>query len=253
MASTSTMTPLTIDERVINALKDNYIKVIEDIIMECGNHYGFSGKEAMERLGLNRSATTIQIEKSMVTNDSKVESVAVVAAKDEKPKKVSAAAEEKAAKKAAAEAEKAAKKAALEEEKAAKKAALEAEKAAKKAALEAEKAAKKAEKKTATQSPKTKKNAQEEKQEEEQNDEEQPKVLKVKKFEHNGVKYLKTADNVLYLMETQEEVGKWNEEKQIIEFKESSEEDEDEDDDDDEEEKDDGDEDEEEEAEEESN
>jgi hypothetical protein len=38
----------------------------------------------------------------------------------------------------------------------------------------------------------------------------------VKRFEHNGVKWLRDSMGVIYSMETQEEVGVWNEEKQTI-------------------------------------
>ena len=38
----------------------------------------------------------------------------------------------------------------------------------------------------------------------------------VKRFEHNGVKWLRDSTGVIYNMETQEEVGVWNEEMQTI-------------------------------------
>ena len=38
----------------------------------------------------------------------------------------------------------------------------------------------------------------------------------VKRFEHNGVKWLRDSTGVIYSMETQEEVGVWNEEMQTI-------------------------------------
>ena len=38
----------------------------------------------------------------------------------------------------------------------------------------------------------------------------------VKRFEHNGVKWLRDTTGVIYNMETQEEVGVWNEEMQTI-------------------------------------
>ena len=38
----------------------------------------------------------------------------------------------------------------------------------------------------------------------------------VKRFEHNGVKWLRDSANVIYNMETQEEVGVWDEEAQTI-------------------------------------
>jgi hypothetical protein len=40
--------------------------------------------------------------------------------------------------------------------------------------------------------------------------------VKVKRFEHNGVKWLRDSNGVIYSMETQEEVGVWNEEMQTI-------------------------------------
>jgi hypothetical protein len=51
--------------------------------------------------------------------------------------------------------------------------------------------------------------------EEEEIDEEEVEV-KVKRFEHNGVKWLRDSNGVIYSMETQEEVGVWNEEIQTI-------------------------------------
>ena len=91
----------------------------------------------------------------------------------------------------------------------AKKEALEAEKLAKKEALEADKLAKEAEKlaKEAEKTKLTKTKA------------EEPQVLKVKKFEHKGVKYLKSANNVVYSLESQDEVGTWDEDTKEIIFK----------------------------------
>jgi hypothetical protein len=40
--------------------------------------------------------------------------------------------------------------------------------------------------------------------------------VKVKRFEHNGVKWLRDSTGVIYSTETQEEVGVWNEEMQAI-------------------------------------
>ena len=118
----------------------------------------------------------------------------------------------KLAKKEALEAEKLAKKEALEAEKLAKEAdkiVKEAEKLAKKEALEADKLAKEAEKlaKEAEKTKLTKTKA------------EEPQVLKVKKFEHKGVKYLKSANNVVYSLESQDEVGTWDEDTKEIIFK----------------------------------
>jgi hypothetical protein len=40
----------------------------------------------------------------------------------------------------------------------------------------------------------------------------------VKRFEHNGKKWLRDANGVIYDLESQEEVGVWNEEKKCIEM-----------------------------------
>jgi len=40
----------------------------------------------------------------------------------------------------------------------------------------------------------------------------------VKRFEHNGVKWLRDGEGVIYDMESQEEVGVWKEDKQEIEM-----------------------------------
>jgi hypothetical protein len=114
--------------------------------------------------------------------------------------------DEKAAKKKALEDEKAAKKKALEDEKAAKKKALEDEKAAKKKAIEDEKALAKEKKKVSAKD----------------SEEEEPDV--VKKIDFEGKKYLKSKNTgIIYNMD-QEVIGKWNEEKQRIDFNEVAEE-----------------------------
>ena len=51
---------------------------------------------------------------------------------------------------------------------------------------------------------------------EEEEVEEEEVEVKVKRFEHNGVKWLRDSNGVIYSMETQEEVGVWNEEMQTI-------------------------------------
>ena len=139
------------------------------------------------------------------------------AADKEKADKKAAADKEKADKKAAADKEKADKKAAadqLKADKEAKKAAAEKEKAEKKAALEAKKADKESKPVAEKESkPKASKSA---KKEEEAAP--APAVLKVKKFEYKGTKYLKSSNGVVYNME-QDEVGTWNEETNEIEFK----------------------------------
>lgn len=148
-------------------------------------------------------------------------------------------------KKAAKEAEKEAKKLAKEAEKLAKKEAKEAEKLAKKLAKEAEKEAKKLAKKQAKDAEKLAKK-QAKKAEKEAKEAEKAKVTKdavaelqqqmedlelqeekvvssqdeaededgeveVVKFEHEGKEYLKDCENIVYDMETQDEIGTWNE------------------------------------------
>jgi colicin import membrane protein len=143
---------------------------------------------------------------------------------EKKAKKEALEAEKKALaeqKKEALEAEKKAKKEALELEKKAKKEALEAQaeqkKKAKKEALEAEKKAKKDKKPQEVKVEEVK--VEEVKVEEEETD-------RVKKIEYEGKKYLKsTKTGIIYNME-QEEVGKWNSEKERIDFNEEEEEEE---------------------------
>lgn len=158
-------------------------------------------------------------------SDSEAESDAEAEAKaipviDEKLAKAEAKEAEKLAKLAAKEAEKLAKEAeklakeqeklAKEAEKKAKTEAKEAEKLAKAAAKEAKTAAKTATKETAKESTET----------------QEPD--KVKRFEFEGVKYLKSKNTgIIYNME-QEVVGKWNEQSNKIDFKEAEEEEEEE-------------------------
>jgi hypothetical protein len=124
-----------------------------------------------------------------------------------------AKAEAKEAEKLAKEAEKLAKeqeKLAKEAEKKAKAEAKEAEKLAKAAAKDAKTAAKDAKTATAKESTET----------------QEPD--KVKRFEFEGVKYLKSKNTgIIYNME-QEVVGKWNEQSNSIDFKEAEEEEEEE-------------------------
>jgi colicin import membrane protein len=54
--------------------------------------------------------------------------------------------------------------------------------------------------------------------------EETKEEVKVKKFEVNGKKYLKSSENILYDAETQDVIGKWNEDKKEIIFEELEEE-----------------------------
>ena len=135
---------------------------------------------------------------------------------------------EKQAKKEALEAEKLAKKEALEAEKLAKKEALEAEKLAKKEALEAEKQAKEAEKKAKKEPKKESKKGNVTPCVSDSEEEEEQEEVSCKKFEFNGKTYLKTAKNVLYDFESQDEIGVWNEKEQKIEYCELSEDEEEE-------------------------
>ena len=142
----------------------------------------------------------------------------------EKLAKADKLAQEKAEKKAALEAEKLAKAEKQAQEKAekeAKKLALEKERAEKKAALEAAKAAKEAKK-----GEKVKKDKKTEVKD--SDDEEETPEVGVKKFEINGKIYLRSNTNVLYDLESQDEIGVWNEAKQEIEFGELEEEEEEE-------------------------
>ena len=140
-----------------------------------------------------------------------------------------------AAKAAEKEAEKAKKLAEKEAEKAKKLAEKEAEKAKKLAEKEAEKQKKAAEKAEKAQAPKkeTEKKAKKAKKAEEpvktqakaeepvadlesESESEDEPVVTVKKFEYQGVTYLKSSDGILYHAKSQEVVGKWNEKTQTI-------------------------------------
>jgi hypothetical protein len=156
------------------------------------------------------------------------------AKEEEKAKKELEKLQEKEAKRLAAEAEKAKKELAKLQEKEAKRLAAEAEKAKKEAEKEALKKAKeeeKAKKELAKLEEKTKKDSP--KKEKAQANEQQQDV--VKRFEFEGKKYLKSKNTgIIYNMD-QDEIGKWNEETQKIDFFENDEEEADEYDDEDEE------------------
>ena len=130
--------------------------------------------------------------------------------------------EEKALKKKALEDEKAAKKKAIEDEKALKKQALEDEKAAKKKAIEDEKALAKEKKKALEDEKALAKEKKKSSGKKDSEEEEEPDV--VKKIDFEGKKYLKSKNTgIIYNMD-QEVIGKWNEEKQRIDFNEVAEE-----------------------------
>ena len=129
--------------------------------------------------------------------------------KAEKEAKLALEKAEKEAKIAAAKAEKEAK---LALEKAEKEAKIAADKAAKEAAKEAEKAAKEAAKAEKKKEPKKSS-----KKEEEEEEEARPQDI-VKKFEYEGVKYLKSKNTgVIYNLLT-DVVGKWNDVTNKIDF-----------------------------------
>jgi hypothetical protein len=168
--------------------EDLFANLVSNVVVE----------DAGETSSLSGSETSNKPKKSKLTE---AEKAAAKQAKDE----------EKAAAKKAKDDKKAADKEALKKEKDAKKAKNEKEKAEKKAALEAKKSAPESDKKAKKESAP-----------------EAPAVLKVKKFDYKGTKYLKSANGVVYNME-QDEVGTWNDETKEIEFKEADEEEEEED------------------------
>jgi len=144
--------------------------------------------------------------KSVMSEEEKAAKEAKLAAdKAEKEAKIAADKAEKEAKIAAAKAEK-------EAEKAEKEAKLAAEKAAKEAAKEAEKAAKEAAK--AEKKKESKKSSK--KKEEEEEAPSQADV--VKKFEYEGVKYLKSKNTGVIYNLSQDVVGKWNDVTNKIDF-----------------------------------
>jgi hypothetical protein len=156
--------------------------------------------------------------------------------------KVKKAAEKEAAK-IAKEQEKEAAKIAKEQEKEAAKIAKEQEKEAAKIAKEQEKALAQQDKPKAAKKEKASKKKAEEPVkpvepvadlESEAESEEEP-VVTVKKFEHEGVTYLKSSDGVLYDAKTQSVVGKWNETTKSIDVYDGESEEEDSDSDSDEE------------------
>lgn len=171
--------------------------------------------DATEDLFADLVASANKDSESETESDAEVEAKAIPVI-DEKLAKAEAKEAEKLAKLAAKEAEKLAKeqeKLAKEADKKAKAEAKEAEKLAKAAAKEAKTAAK--EVKTAT------KETVKESTETQEPD-------KVKRFEFEGVKYLKSKNTgIIYNME-QEVVGKWNEQSNKIDFKEAEEEEEEE-------------------------
>ena len=182
-----------------------------------------------------------------VINDTKKEETDAkkAAIKAENDAKKAAIKAENDAKKIVEKAENDAKKAAIKAENDAKKIVEKAENDAKKVAIKAENDAKKiaekvANKKVANKKVNNKKvnnkkveneaekKVDEELVEEEVEEEEDAATVTVKKFEHKGVQYLKSSENVIYDANTQDVVGKWNETTQDIDEVEEEEEEEEE-------------------------
>lgn len=149
-------------------------------------------------------------EASNECDNKKAEKETKKAEKDAKKAEKEAAKAEKEAAKAAKEAAKAEKEAA----KAAKEAA-KAEKEAAKVAKEAAKAEKEAKKAAKSASPEKKKDDAKIVTEKPVVEAEE-KTVKVKKFEHKGVVYAKSADGIVYDLKTNNPVGKWNIETETI-------------------------------------
>jgi len=207
---------------------------------------GAGATEAMSDLSGSESESVSSSKKSKSKKMTAEEKAAKEQAKaEEKAAKDQAKAEEKAAKEAAKAEEKAAKEAAKAEEKAAKAQEKEEAKAQEKAAKEQaklqEKAAKdlaKAEEKAAKAQAKPAKTekapkvlakvtatataavADAELEEEEEEEEEEEAPVAVSKFEFQGKTYLKSSNNVIYDLESQDEIGVWNATKNEIEFQE---------------------------------
>ena len=209
--------------------KDVKPEEVDDLFANLVSEAQAGEEDASETSSISGSETSTKSKKTKLTDAEKAEKKQMAeadkeakkaAAEKAKEEKKAAAEKAKEEKKAAADqlkADKEAKKAAAEKEKEDKKAALEAKKAdkeAKKAAAEKESkpAAEKESKPAAEKAPKAAKSAKKEEAAP------APAVLKVKKFEYKGTKYLKSSNGVVYNME-QDEVGTWNEETKEIDFK----------------------------------
>jgi hypothetical protein len=195
------------------AAKDVKPEETEDLFANLVSNAVVEVEDENETSSLSGSETSNKPKKS---KKSKLTDAEKAAAKEAKDAEKAAAKEAKEAEKAAAKEAKEAEKAAAKEAKEAEKEALKKEKDAKKAELEKEKADKKAALEAKKSAPEAKAKP------------EAPAVLKVKKFDYKGTKYLKSGNGVVYNME-QDEVGVWNDETKEIEFKEADEEEEEED------------------------
>jgi len=203
---------IIIDEVHFNeAVKEKKEKVVKEKVVK-GDKKGRpkKAKKEVESSGVVDLFASL-VEEEVVNEVLAVEEVIV----EEKPKKDIITAEEKALKKAAKEASKSLAKA---EKAAAEKAAREEKRAAEKAAKQAAKEAAKAEKTTKKKVKKTEVAAvSSEKVVEEvkTTPNATPKVT-VTRFEHEGKKYLKSTENILYDADTKEELGVWCEESKTI-------------------------------------
>ena len=229
--------------------------MMKDMIMECASKYNFDGEEAIREVLGVRMCKRVVKEKVVKEKENRgrpkkapmeVESNVpvdlfativneVIMEKSEKDvvddliggletmnveEKVVDKKEVERLKKAKRLAEKAEKEAKIQEAKAEKEAKIQAEKAEREAKKEAEKAKKEEEKakKEAEKALKKPKKVTEKVAEEKEVEEPLvlEKVEKVVRFEHNGIKYYKSLENILYDPVTKNELGIWCEESKSI-------------------------------------
>jgi hypothetical protein len=195
---------IAIDEEHFNEVtKEKVVKekvVKEKVVKEKKEKSGRPKKEKKEVVSNGVVDLFASLVEEEVVNEVVLAAEEVIV--EEKPKKKVVSAEEKAALKAE---KTAAEKAAREEKRAAEKASKEAAKEAAKAEKEAAKASKKKANKEVVGGPKV------------VVEEEKPKPkVTVTRFEHEGKKYLKSTENILYDPDTKEELGIWCEESKTI-------------------------------------
>jgi chemotaxis protein histidine kinase CheA len=214
----------------VSATEDLFANLVEQAKTQEADVSDLSGSDSDSDAGSKKSS-----KKQKLTEAEKAEKKAARDAEKAKAKEEKEAkeAQEKAVKKAARDAEKAKAKEAKEakeaQEKAEKKAARDADKAKAKEAKEAKEKADK-EAKAAAKAAKAKKSEKAEAapvaSEELTPEAEEEEAVKVEKFEIKGTMYLKSADNTLYDIKTQDEIGVWNPDtKEIEEQEEDSDED----------------------------
>jgi chemotaxis protein histidine kinase CheA len=211
----------------VSATEDLFANLVEQAKTQEADMSDISGSDSDSDAGSKKSS-----KKQKLTEAEKAEKKAARDAEKAKAKEAKEAkeAQEKAVKKANRDAEKAKAKAEKEakeaQEKAVKKAARDADKAKAKEAKEAKEKADK-EAKAAAKAAKGKKSETAPVASEELTPEaEEEEAVKVEKFEIKGTMYLKSADNTLYDMKTQDEIGVWNPETKEIEEQEDSDSDE---------------------------